>query len=280
VGVERFTNNAASTLAAAITSTSATSLIITSNTGFPSVTTASGDWFRVVIDSEIIFVTDNSSTTWTISRGQEGSTAAMHSSGAAVTHVVTAYRMASSVQSGNAQAHKHTVDVLASPPSSPGTGDLWTVRDVNSTTSGLVTGPELDSVATSRVFTVPSTNTWTDVSEMLLTVPAGEPFECLISAMMTCTPNATPPSTAVACQVRVVDYATKAKIYAFAAWQDVFSASQARINPVCVSQDNDPLTAETVCILQALASNNANLTWTLYSAVSTVPGVKVTVRRR
>jgi hypothetical protein len=233
-----------------------------------------------VIDSEIIFVTDNSSTTWTISRGQEGSTAATHSNGAGVFHVVTAYRMASSVQSGNAQAHKHTVDVLASPPTSPNIGDLWTVRDVNSTTSGLVTGPELDSVSTSRVFTVPSTNTWTDVPEMLFTIPAGEPFKCEISVIMTCTPNATPPSTAVFCQVRVVDYATKAKIYGFLPWQDVFSASQARINQISGFQPNDPLTADTVCILQAIASNNANLTWTLYSALTSTPGTNVSVGRR
>ncbi len=90
MGVERFTNNASSTLAAAISSTGATSLTITSNTGFPSVTTASGDFFHALIDSELVKVTDNSSTTWSIARGVDGSTAATHSNGAAVTHVVPA----------------------------------------------------------------------------------------------------------------------------------------------------------------------------------------------
>jgi hypothetical protein len=135
VGVERFTNNAATTLTAAISSTGATSLTVASNTGFPSVTTASGDFFHVLIDTELLKVTDNSSTTWTVTRGADSSTAATHSNGATVTHVVPAARFLSSVQSTNALAHRHTVGVLASPPSNPSMGDLWTITDVSGTTA-------------------------------------------------------------------------------------------------------------------------------------------------
>jgi hypothetical protein len=47
-----------------------------------------------MIDSEIMAVTDVSGTTWTITRGLEGTTAATHSSAAAVTHLLTADSLA------------------------------------------------------------------------------------------------------------------------------------------------------------------------------------------
>ena len=69
------------TLSAAISSTGATSCTVTSATGFP----GSGNYYFQV-DSEVILVTaGQGTTTWTISRGQNGSTAATHSSGAVVT---------------------------------------------------------------------------------------------------------------------------------------------------------------------------------------------------
>lgn len=61
-----------------------TSMIVTSATGSPSVQ------FRVKIDNELILVTAKSGTTFTITRGIEGSSAASHSDGATVTHVLTA----------------------------------------------------------------------------------------------------------------------------------------------------------------------------------------------
>lgn len=60
------------------------SMIVTSATGSPAVN------FRVKIDSELILVTAKSGTTFTITRGIEGTTAASHSDGATVTHVLTA----------------------------------------------------------------------------------------------------------------------------------------------------------------------------------------------
>jgi len=84
MATEKFSNNAATTLSGAI-SDSALSLVVSSSTGFPT----SGQ-FRIKIDNELILVTGVSGTTYTITRGQEGTTAVAHGDGAAVTHVLTA----------------------------------------------------------------------------------------------------------------------------------------------------------------------------------------------
>lgn len=67
------------TLAATVTS-SATSLSVASAAGFPAVTK-----FLITVDSEKMIVTAINGTTLTVSRGQLGTTAASHSSGATVT---------------------------------------------------------------------------------------------------------------------------------------------------------------------------------------------------
>ena len=46
--------------------------------------------FRIRIDNELLLVTAVSGTTFTVTRGVEGSTAASHSGGAAVAQIVTA----------------------------------------------------------------------------------------------------------------------------------------------------------------------------------------------
>lgn len=72
---------AATTLSASIASTGATSMTVTSASGFP----GSGN-YNIQIDSEVITVTaGQGTTTWTITRGVNGSTAATHSNGATVT---------------------------------------------------------------------------------------------------------------------------------------------------------------------------------------------------
>lgn len=81
---EQLANNAASTLSSGIDNI-VTSLTVANGTVFP----ASGN-FRIVIDSEIIIVGARTGNTLSsLTRGAEGTTAASHSSGAAVTHVVT-----------------------------------------------------------------------------------------------------------------------------------------------------------------------------------------------
>lgn len=91
---EQFSNKATTTLNGAIDN-SQTSITVTSATGFPT----SGD-FRIVVPAEgantdeIMTVTAVSGTTWTVTRASEEiagvQTASAHSSGATVSHVLTA----------------------------------------------------------------------------------------------------------------------------------------------------------------------------------------------
>lgn len=73
-----------STLVGDITA-AATSLAVISAGTFPAV----GD-FRIKIDSEVLLVTAVSGSTFTVTRGADGTTAATHSNGAVVAHIVTA----------------------------------------------------------------------------------------------------------------------------------------------------------------------------------------------
>jgi hypothetical protein len=72
---------ASTTLSAIISSTSATSITVTSAAGFP----GSGN-YNIQVDGEVMTVTaGQGTTTWTVTRGANGSTAATHASGATVT---------------------------------------------------------------------------------------------------------------------------------------------------------------------------------------------------
>jgi len=84
---EQFTNLAITTLASNITTTGATSVVVSSATNFPTQ-----PQFRILIDSELMLVTAVSGTTFTITldgRGIEGTTAATHTAGVPVAEVVT-----------------------------------------------------------------------------------------------------------------------------------------------------------------------------------------------
>jgi len=82
--MEQFANNASSALNGAINN-SVTSLVVTSASGFP----VAGN-FRILIDSELILVgAISGSTLSSLTRGVEGTSAANHSNGATVTHVLT-----------------------------------------------------------------------------------------------------------------------------------------------------------------------------------------------
>jgi len=85
---EQFSNDASSTLNGTISS-SATTLVVTSATLFPSI-----PQFRIVVEAEIMIVTGVTGTTFTVTRGAEGTTAASHTSGVSVTHVLTAGALA------------------------------------------------------------------------------------------------------------------------------------------------------------------------------------------
>jgi hypothetical protein len=89
------------TLQSAITTTGATSMTVSTGTGsalMGGVTLGVGnvDVFTVAIDvdtiyEEIVFITDQTSDTMTIVRGQAGTSATTHSAGASVKHVLTSY---------------------------------------------------------------------------------------------------------------------------------------------------------------------------------------------
>lgn len=91
----------ATTLQNPITTSGATSMTVSTGTGtalMGGVTLGSGnvDVFTVAIDvdtinEEIVFITNQTSDTMTIVRGQAGSSAITHSAGASVKHVLTSY---------------------------------------------------------------------------------------------------------------------------------------------------------------------------------------------
>jgi hypothetical protein len=82
---EQFSNNARTTLSGAITN-SATTIAVAAATGFPSTAQ-----YRILIDAEVLLVTGGAGTTsWTVTRGVEGTTADPHGDGALVTHIITA----------------------------------------------------------------------------------------------------------------------------------------------------------------------------------------------
>lgn len=81
---EKFANSAVTTLNGGINN-AVTSLVVTSATLFPTA-----GQFRIKIDNEIMIVTNVSGTTFTVTRGAEGTSAASHSNSAVVRHVLTA----------------------------------------------------------------------------------------------------------------------------------------------------------------------------------------------
>ena len=91
----------ATTLQNAITTTGATSMVVSTGTGtalMGGVTLASGnvDVFTVAIDvdtinEEVVFITNQTSDTMTIVRGRAGTSAVTHTAGASVKHVLTSY---------------------------------------------------------------------------------------------------------------------------------------------------------------------------------------------
>ena len=81
---QRATNQVSTTLNGGITDV-ATSAVVTSASGWPT----EGDFYAAIND-EIVLVTNVSGTTWTIVRGQCGTTAAAQANGATITGNITA----------------------------------------------------------------------------------------------------------------------------------------------------------------------------------------------
>lgn len=85
--VELFSNNASTTLNGLVDSV-VTSLVVTSAALFPVAVTGVSQ-FRIIIESEILIVTNTAGLTWTVTRGAEGTTAAGHATGIAVVQIIS-----------------------------------------------------------------------------------------------------------------------------------------------------------------------------------------------
>lgn len=83
MSVEQYANGASTTISEDLDA-SETGVDVTSTTGFP--TTGN---FRVLVGSELMIVTAVSGSTFTVVRGAEGTTAATHTNGDAITHILT-----------------------------------------------------------------------------------------------------------------------------------------------------------------------------------------------
>src|SRR5580700_11813144 len=91
MAAEQYANNAITNLSSGVNST-VTTIVVLANTGFPTASTGLTQ-FRIAVDTELMLVTNMSSTSWTVTRGIEGSTAAAHNAGAGVYQVLTAVGM-------------------------------------------------------------------------------------------------------------------------------------------------------------------------------------------
>lgn len=93
MATEKLSNSAITTLALS-TNASATSISVSAFSMFP----PSGD-FRILVDNELMLVTAGSSTsTWTVTRGIENTTAVAHAAGAQVALVITSAGLLKYVQ--------------------------------------------------------------------------------------------------------------------------------------------------------------------------------------
>lgn len=97
MGIRRYSSISVETTLASGLSNSATTMSVATGGGAALVQGSgftNGDQFTVAIDpdtgnEEIVFITARTSDTFTVSRGEAGSTAIAHSAGATVQHVLT-----------------------------------------------------------------------------------------------------------------------------------------------------------------------------------------------
>ena len=157
------------TLQNAITSSGATSMVVSSGTGsalMGGVTLGSGnvDVFSVAIDvdtinEEIVFITNQSSDTMTIVRGQAGTSAVTHTAGASVKHVLSSYDLTNfqgavtpiaSLGFGGSTSGTTTVQATAV----AGTNTLT----LPATTSDTLVGKATTDTLTNKTLTTPTIN--------------------------------------------------------------------------------------------------------------------------
>lgn len=198
---ERFSNGGLSSLDAAIDNDDL-ALTVKSAVGFPT-----GGNFRIIIDNEIMLVTDVQGKTFTVTRAQEGTSAASHDADAAVFHVLTAGALA------QRDIEQFATGVIASRDAAGQAGRLYLP------TEGLVSqdsGLAWDMMPYHR-FTPPASGDFTWVNQgtatvadtkgmMVLTTPSvasGESLRCLVK-----TAPATPYEITVAMLAQSPGYST------------------------------------------------------------------------
>ena len=157
------------TLQNAITTSGATSMVVSSGTGsalMGGVTLGASnvDVFTVAIDvdtinEEIVFITNQNSDTMTIVRGQAGSSAVTHSAGASVKHVLSSYDLTNfqgavtpivSLGFGGSTSGTTTVQATAV----AGTNTLT----LPATTSDTLVGKATTDTLTNKTLTTPTIN--------------------------------------------------------------------------------------------------------------------------
>ena len=157
------------TLQNAITSSGATSMVVSSGTGsalMGGVTLGASnvDVFTVAIDvdtinEEIVFITNQSSDTMTIVRGRAGTSAVAHSAGASVKHVLSSYDLTNfqgavtpiaSLGFGGSTSGTTTVQATAV----AGTNTLT----LPATTSDTLVGKATTDTLTNKTLTTPTIN--------------------------------------------------------------------------------------------------------------------------
>ncbi len=112
---ERFTNSAEANVVSGLANTTdPVTFVVSSAAPFPA-----GGNFRVLVGNEILLVTAVAGTSFTASRAQEGTSAASHADGAAVTEVLTAASLELAVSEGAA-----AVIAAGLPSGTPALGSL------------------------------------------------------------------------------------------------------------------------------------------------------------
>lgn len=118
---EKFANNAITTLNGGINN-AVSSLVVTSASLFPSV-----GQFRIRIDNEIMIVTAVAGTTFTVTRGAEGTSAASHSDGATIRHIVTAGGLSQAIADASGWITALDVDFVAEATQTLATDGTYTI---------------------------------------------------------------------------------------------------------------------------------------------------------
>lgn len=126
MATEQFANKPVTTLNGAIDGDD-TSLVVGSASLFPTV-----PQFRILVESEYMLVTGVTGTTFTVTRGVEGSSNVSHANGVPVTHILTAGALGELRSAAGLKTTTTVVDVESS--SAPSSGQVLTATSSTAAT--------------------------------------------------------------------------------------------------------------------------------------------------